>query len=314
MQTQPLFDLMANAAQRYAQLFQPLPPVQRKEEAEKPQENDDAQVSLANFQNLKFDFFYEKIVSTGREATFLQGDEARSISQNLYQKVTGRLSFDFSILSNLANQTGRAALIDEDTFKKFVEAANGLASFEDDSLNKFLGTVDELFNAAEQALGLSSDGLDGFADLLRMSVKEFFTGVTSATENLKKAEKSAAKEFGNQLHGLLNPPEEDSKLVDGVRNQLAETGVSERLRTSLLTIAKLLSRLSRATDPNRKDALLERLQRVTDRAVKDAGALQNSGENEDVAAQPQALQVQQYTQTVERFSFNFQQSQLSITA
>lgn len=143
-------------------------------------------------------------------------------------------------ISILTEQSGRAARIDEDTFKKFVEAANGLASFEDDSLNKFLGTVDELFNAAEKALGLSSDGLDDFADLLRMSVKEFFTGVTTATEGLKKAEKKAAKEFGNQLQELLNPPEENSKLVDGVRNQLAEVDVSERLRSSLLTIAKLL--------------------------------------------------------------------------
>jgi hypothetical protein len=312
MQTQPLFDLMATAANRYSQLFGAQPPQPRQVDAEKPVENDDAEVSLANFQNLKFDFFYEKVVTIGREATFLQGDEARSISQNLYQKVSGRLSFDFSILSTLAEQTGRAANIDEDTFKKFVEAANGLASFEDDSLNKFLETVDELFNAAEQALGLSSDGLDDFADLLRMSVKEFFTGVTSATESLKKAEKNAAKEFGNQLQALLNPPEENSKLVDGVRNQLAETDVSERLRSSLLTIAKLLSRLSRAKDPERQEALLNRLQRVTDRAIKEAGK-QNEDE-EDAAAQSQALQVQQYTETVERFSFNIEQSQLSLFA
>lgn len=312
MQTQPLFDLLANAASRYSQLFGTYPPAQRQEEIEKPRENDEAEISLANFQNLKFDFFYEKVVTIGREATFLQGDEARSISQNLYQKVSGKLSFDFSILSTLAEQTGRAARIDEDTFKNFVEAANGLASFEDESLNKFLGTVDELFNAAEQALGLSSDGLDDFAELFRMSMKEFFVQISGAADDMKKAEKKAAKEFGNQLQELLNPPEENSKLVDGVRNQLAEVDVSERLRSSLLTIAKLLSRLSRARDPERQEALLGRLQRVTDRAVKDAGKLSDGEEN--AAAQPQALQLQQYSQTVERFSFNIEQSQLSLFA
>jgi hypothetical protein len=319
MQTQPLFDLMAAAANRYAQMLGMQPALPRLAEAETepvpdaPPANDEADISLANFQNLKFDFFYERVVSTGRQATFLEGDEARSISQDLYQKVTGRLTFDFSILSTLADETGRAANIDEETFKKFVDAASGLADFDDDSLQTFLQTVDELFNAAEKSLGMSADGLDDVAELMKDSVKSFFSDISTATQNLKNAEKDAASEFANQLQALLHPEEEasddDAAAADG---KLAQTGISDELRASLKTIGKLLSRLSRATDPERQEALLNRLQRVTDRAMKQAG--QTTEDDEKVAVEPRALQIEQYSRAVERFTFNMQQSQLSLVA
>jgi hypothetical protein len=312
MQTPALLDLVANAANRYAQLFEQPSPIVRPPELEKPRRSDEAQISLADFQSLKFEFFYEKVISTSRGATFLQGDEARSISQDLYQKVSGRFSFDFSILSTVAEQTGRAASIDEETFKKFVQAANGLATLNDDSLQKFLGTVDEIFNAAEQALGLSSEGLDDFADLIKDSVKGFFSEINSAVDRMRTFEKSAAKDFSKQLQALLEPPKEKSKILDGVRKQLGEAGVPDRLRSSLMKIAKLLSRLARAEDPEKQEALLNRLQRVTNRALKEVDKM--ADEEEGAASQPQALYVQQYTETVERFSLNIQQMQLDLAA
>jgi hypothetical protein len=159
---------------------------------------------------------------------------------------------------------------------------------------------------------MAADGLDDVAELMKDSVKSFFSEISTATEGLKTAEKDAARVFGDQLQALLQPPEENAGEVQRVRDQLAEAGVSDRLRASLKTIAKLLSRLSRATDPERQEALLNRLQRVTNRAIEEAG--KTSEGDEGVASQPRSLQVEQYSQTVERFTFNLQQSQLSLIA
>ncbi|MDQ7053160.1 MAG: hypothetical protein Q9P14_09800 [candidate division KSB1 bacterium] len=138
-----------------------------------PAPADQIELTDKQFYQFKFDFFYEKVVQSSREARILEEDRSRTLTQEMYQRVSARFSLDLSFISSLARQTGRAAAIDSDVFESFTEAAQGLANMDEKSFRKFIDAVDELFNSVETALGLSEDGLDGFADIVKSAASGF---------------------------------------------------------------------------------------------------------------------------------------------
>ena len=315
----PLSELIARAFSQYAPRFDAAKPTAAAaaKEVEASPQQDEAQISLSAFQSFHFEMFWEKVMQSSRQADFLQGDEARSLSEDLYQKVSASFSFDLSVLSVLADRTGRAAAIDEDVYKNFIDAASNLSSLNAESLQAFLASVDELFNAAEQSLGLASDGLDDVAESMKDSIKGFFSEITAAAQQMKVADKDAATDFGKKLQDLLQPPEQANEGLKGVRRQLQDAGVPDSQQAALMKMAQLMYRLSRAEDPERQQSLMKRLERLANKVIDNLQQVDPaaaSPKDEPQPAVPATLQLQQYTQSMERFSVTFEQSQLNLAA
>lgn len=306
MHLQPV-DLQPPGAGRLParEIAPPAAPLARPNALPESRSADTAAISDAKFLNLKFDLFYEKVLTSGGQASFLQGERARSVSYDLYQRVRAKFSFDLTAFARLAHQTGRAGSLDEEVFNRFAEAASQLTDFNPGSLNTFLDQVDEVFNSFEDALGLQRDGLDGFAALIKEGAKGFFQRVTDLVASFRSRETAAQESFQTALRDLLRPPEDKQDDLGKLDTALRSAGVPEQMRASLLKLVRLVSRLDKNAGEERSP-LNNTLKALTG---KIAAAAPGKGDDAVGATkQPVALRVATYRKSVERVRISMMQA------
>lgn len=275
---------------------------------------DTVDIKQGRYYNLKFDFFYEKVLESSRRASVVQGDAGRELSQDLYQRLEARFSFDLSGLSFLAQQAGRAAGIDEETFTSFIEAAKGLSRFDESGLRTFLSEVDNLFNAVERILGLGADGLDDLAAVIKGGVKNFFGEVKALSQQIDTRDAEATAQFRAGLGNLLQSAREPKSLSEQLDTRLRDAGVSENLRASIMKLAALIEHLEKrdpdklATLADKLDNLIDRLSRLAESEVGKPDA----GTEKPQEATPKVAAIQEYTRSVERVQIDVTQTMASL--
>lgn len=283
---------------------------------------DTVELSQARSYDLKFDFYYDKVMRASRGATFLDGDRARSVSQELYQRVTGRFSLDLSFVFGLAEKSGRAAAIAEEAYNAFVDAAKGLADFDEESLKTFAGAVDDFFTAAERAMGLAEDDLDPFANSVKSAVKGFFREISTRVEEMKAADEASRRQFRDQLKAFFEPPEDEAKQngLQPIDRMLRDAGVPEKQRSSLMKLAAQVLKLHQDKGESEAQNLLDKLNEVAKRYIR---AQRETGEEKEEGAEPSAVarapkarafRLYEYTESAERAQVDVQQRRLDILA
>ncbi len=280
-----------------------------------PAQQDTVELNAQNLYNLKFDFYYERVQSTSRKAVFLQDDSARTLSQELYQKVSARYSLDLSFLGQLADASGRSAAIDQETYEKFVRAAQGLADFSQESLGEFTRVVDDLFNAVESAFSLSSDALDGFAGVIKDSVKSFFGDVRSVTDSFAANAEADQALFQNRLQELFRPEEKKDGPFAELKQLLDEAGVPERLQKDIFKLISVISDYLQKQDP-RQQPLFDFQKFAEEIAANETPAVRDEDDptRETQPEQPRALSVYESTSLQESVSISVQQTRLDLAA
>ncbi len=281
-----------------------------------PAQQDTVELNAQNLYNLKFDFYYERVQSTSRKAVFLHDDSARTLSQELYQKVSARYSLDLSFLGQLADASGRSAAIDQETYEKFVQAAQGLADFSQESLSEFTGVVDDLFNAVESAFSLSADALDGFAGVIKDSVKSFFGDVRSVTDSFAATAEADRALFQNRLQELFRPEEKkDNDAFAELKQLLEDAGVPERLQKDIFKLISVISDYLQKQDP-RQQPLFDFQKFAEEIAANEKPAVRDEDDpgGEIQPEQPRALSVYESTSIQESTSISVQQTRLDLAA
>ncbi len=277
-----------------------------------PEPNDRLELTQTRMYQLKFDFFYEKVVQSSRQATLLEENQSRTLTQNLYQRVSARFSLDLSFISRLAVQTGRAASIDREVFQQFTEAAQGLTQMDEKSFRQFVQSVDTLFNAVETALGLSEDGLDDFAEVVKSAAAGFFEMVKNASQRLDDREKLAAMDFRNQVRRLLEPEPRDRGLMRDIRKLLRESGLPDDQKKELLRLFRLIVKYAKKAVQDGNRQFIDRVRELLDRYEKpDAPA--------DTREKPQAVparlvEMYERTEVREQIRVQVQEQSLNVMA
>ncbi len=280
-----------------------------------PVQQDSLEISSQNFYNLKFDFYYERVQTSSRKAVFLDDESARSLSQELYQKVTARYSLDLSVLGQLADVSGRSAAIDQQTYERFVQAAQGLADFSEESLVQFSTVVDELFNAVESAFALGPDALDGFAGVIKDSVKSFFGEIRSITDSFSANVEADRELFQNRLQQLLEPEKKADGPFAELKQLLDEAGVPERLQKDILKLVTVISDYLQKQD-DRQQPVLD-LKPFVERFAAEAPAFREEDEPGDEVQHPEpppAFAVYESSSLQESVSVSVQQTRLDLAA
>ncbi len=303
-----LLQRMAGESAQTATVPEPSP------ETRQPQPAPADQIELTDkqFYQFKFDFFYEKVVQSSREARILEEDRSRTLTQDMYQRVSARFSLDLTFISSLARQTGRAAAIDSDVFETFTEAAQGLANMDEKSFRKFISAVDELFNSVETALGLSEDGLDGFADMVKAAASGFFDAVKSASARMEERQELAASDFRKQLRQMLQPEQEDRGLMRDIRRLLRESGLPDDQKKELLRLLRLIIKFARKAMKDDNRQFIEQVRSLLDRYEPAAKPAEAKPEPKAVPAR--VVELYERTEVTEQLRVQVQEQSLNMIA
>ena len=274
--------------------------------AEASPARDQLQVRRLQAYQFKFNFFYEKVIESSRGARVVEGDQSRSLIQQMYQRVSARFSLDLSFLQTFARQTGRVAALDEATFQEFVRAANNLSRMDQEGLNSFLTAVDTLFDSVESALGLGRTELDDFAEMVKSAARGFMRDVNAAIQELESENQQATRRFQARLQALLNPRNDDQGFIDELRKRLDELGIRGNEQEQFLRLAALILKFAEKNGDG--EEVLNSLKRVLD-------SFNNEPAGEVAADVPKAVParvVEMYEQTSVREEMRIEVQQQSI--
>jgi len=272
--------------------------------------SDEAIISSHKMSDLKFDLYYEQVRTSSKQATFLDGDGAQQLSQEMFHSVKARLKLDFSFLTRIADQSGKAAGIDEETYSNFVKAAKNLSSMDQESLDAFMDAVDDVFKAVETANGLPETSMDQLAAFTKSAVHGFFEKVDTALQEIDQSSAHAGQQFRESLAEIVARKASTKDLLADFKEKLVFAGLPEGRREAFLRLAELVSKLAE----HEKSPPIFNLNEFTERLLRRANESDAGSVDEMQAAQAQKVRFYSYSESAERVNINLEHSEVDVVS